>query len=371
MKDIIPVTKPFLPPLKDFIPYLESIWESKIISNGGPYHIELERSLADFLGVKYVSLFTNGTIALETALRALEVNGDVITTPYSFVATSHAIRTMGFNPIFVDVEEDSFNIDYRKIEEAITPNTSAILPVHCYGLPCNNEKIMEVAKKYNLKVIYDAAHAFHVKEDGQSVLNYGDLSILSFHATKVFNTFEGGAIICHTEEMKRKIDLLKNFGFQNETTVSHIGTNGKMSEINSAFGLLQLKYVTSAIEKRRQIHNAYCELLKGIVGIECFEFKENITHNYSYFPIMVNNEFSLSRDQLYFALRDLNIYSRRYFYPLISEFSIYRNLDSASPLNLPNANLISNQVICLPIYPELNIEQIIYITDEIKKLSGS
>ncbi|EIF6663602.1 DegT/DnrJ/EryC1/StrS family aminotransferase, partial [Escherichia coli] len=341
MKEIIPVTKPYLPALKDFIPYLESIWESKIISNGGPYHFELERALADFLDVKYVSLFTNGTIALETAIRALEVTGDVITTPYSFVATSHAIKLMGLNPIFVDVEEGGFNIDYRKIEEAITPNTSAILPVHCYGFPCENDKIIEIAKKHNLKVIYDAAHAFHVKEDGQSILNYGDLSILSFHATKVFNTFEGGAIICHTEEMKRKIDLLKNFGFHDETTVSQIGTNGKMSEINAAFGLLQLKHITNAIEKRKQVYNAYCELLKDIVGIEFFEVKENITHNYSYFPILVNDKFSLSRDQLYFALRDFNIYSRRYFYPLISELSIYKNLETSNPIKLFNSGVLS------------------------------
>jgi dTDP-4-amino-4,6-dideoxygalactose transaminase len=348
MKNIY-VTQPTLPPLEEFIPYLEQIWENKILTNGGEFHQQLEQVLCDYLGVKHLALFTNGTIALITALQALRITGEVITTPYSFVATAHSLLWNGIKPVFVDIDPISLNLDPAKIEAAITPQTTAIMPVHCYGYPCDVKRIQAIADNYNLKVIYDAAHAFGVKNQDGGILNHGDLSVLSFHATKVFNTFEGGAIICPDEKTKRRIDHLKNFGFVDEVTVVAAGINGKMSEINAAFGLLQLKGIDEALAKRQAIDAHYRESLKDIVGIRCADGGSHVA-NYAYFPIFVEK----NRDALYETLKENGIFGRRYFYPLISDFKMYRSLPSASPSNLPVARNIAQEVICLPIYPELS-----------------
>ena len=348
MKNIY-VTQPTLPPLEEFIPYLEQIWENKILTNGGTFHQQLEQALCDYLGVKHLALFTNGTIALITALQALRITGEVITTPYSFVATAHSLLWNGIKPVFVDIDPISLNLDPAKIEAAITPQTTAIMPVHCYGYPCDVKRIQAIADNYNLKVIYDAAHAFGVKNQEGGILNHGDLSVLSFHATKVFNTFEGGAIICPDEKTKRRIDHLKNFGFVDEVTVVAAGINGKMSEINAAFGLLQLKGIDEALAKRQAIDAHYRESLKDIVGIRCADGGSHVA-NYAYFPIFVEK----NRDTLYETLKENGIFGRRYFYPLISDFPMYRGLPSAAPSNLPIARKTSEEVICLPIYPELS-----------------
>jgi dTDP-4-amino-4,6-dideoxygalactose transaminase len=348
MKNIY-VTQPTLPPLEEFIPYLEQIWENKILTNGGTFHQQLEQALCDYLGVKHLALFTNGTIALITALQALRITGEVITTPYSFVATAHSLLWNGIKPVFVDIDPISLNLDPAKIEAAITPQTTAIMPVHCYGYPCDVERIQAIADNYNLKVIYDAAHAFGVKNQDGGILNHGDLSVLSFHATKVFNTFEGGAIICPDEKTKRRIDHLKNFGFVDEVTVVAAGINGKMSEINAAFGLLQLKGIDEALAKRQAIDAHYREGLKDIAGIRCADSGSHVA-NYAYFPIFVEK----NRDALYETLKENGIFGRRYFYPLISDFTMYRSLPSASPSNLPVARNVAQEVICLPIYPELS-----------------
>ena len=348
MKNIY-VTQPTLPPLEEFIPYLEQIWENKILTNGGTFHQQLEQALCDYLGVKHLALFTNGTIALITALQALRITGEVITTPYSFVATAHSLLWNGIKPVFVDIDPVSLNLDPAKIEAAITPQTTAIMPVHCYGYPCDVKRIQAIADNYNLKVIYDAAHAFGVKNQDGGILNHGDLSVLSFHATKVFNTFEGGAIICPDEKTKRRIDHLKNFGFVDEVTVVAAGINGKMSEINAAFGLLQLKGIDEALAKRQAINAHYREGLKDIAGIRCADSGSYVA-NYAYFPIFVEK----NRDALYETLKENGIFGRRYFYPLISDFTMYRSLPSASPSNLPVARNVAQEVICLPIYPELS-----------------
>lgn len=348
------VTQPFLPPLEEFVPYLKQIWENRILTNGGPYHAQLEKELCEYLGVKYISLFANGTLALVTALQALRITGEVITTPYSFVATAHSLLWNGIKPVFVDIDPNTLNIDFNKIEAAITPKTTAILAVHCYGRPCDVEAIQKIADIYNLKVIYDAAHAFGVKYDGKSVLNYGDLSVLSFHATKVFNTFEGGAIVSHDAKTKQRIDHLKNFGFVDEVTVVAPGINGKMSEINAAFGLLQLKHIQAALARRKEIDRAYREGLKDIKGIVCLNGDSYEATNWSYFPILVEKDYPLSRDGLYQKLKEHGIYGRRYFYPLISEFPMYRGLPSAHRDNLAVANEISLKVLCLPMYPALS-----------------
>jgi len=366
-KKPILVTQPFLPPLKEFIAYLERIWDSKWLTNNGQFHQQLEKELAEFLGVNHICLFNNGTIALMVALRALDITGEVITTPFSFVATTHSIVWNKTTPIFCDIDPQTYNLDPTKIEELITPQTSAILPVHVYGNPCDNEKIQAIAQINNLKVIYDAAHAFNVKKAGNSILNWGDLSILSFHATKVFNTIEGGAIICHDEEMKQKIDYLKNFGFADETKVVTVGTNGKMNEFQAAFGLLQLKYVEENIQKRKVIADYYCKGLAEIEGITYLKIKPNVKHNYSYFPILIDKEkYGLFRDELYEKLKTHNIYSRRYFYPLISNFPVYKENTSACESNLSIANKIAEQVLCLPIYSELEIKDIDRIIAYIK-----
>ncbi|HOC87075.1 MAG TPA: DegT/DnrJ/EryC1/StrS family aminotransferase [Prolixibacteraceae bacterium] len=361
------VAQPSLPPLDEFSLFLEQIWESKWLTNQGPFHEIFEKELADYLGVKYISLFANGTLALITALQALGISGDAITTPFSFVATTHSLIWNKINPIFVDIEQDYLTLDPTKIEAAITPNSSVILPVHVYGNPCKIAAIQNIANKHGLKVIYDAAHAFGVKLDGKSILLNGDLSILSFHATKVFSTIEGGAIVCHDEKMKHHIDNLRNFGFQDETVVEEPGINAKMNEIQSAFGLLQLKYVDEYIKKRRIIVNTYTELLKGLSGLRVLRDMKNVNHNFSYFPILVDEDrYGLSRDELYFKLRENEIFGRRYFYPLISNFPMYSDLPSASINNLPIANNLSQQVICLPIYPDLDLEIVKRIAGYIK-----
>ena len=351
------VTQPTLPPLDEFLPYLEKIWDNKILTNGGAFHQQLEHALCEYLGVKHLSLFTNGTIALITALQALRITGEVITTPYSFVATAHSLLWNGIKPVFVDIDPITLNLDPAKIEAAITPQTTAIMPVHCYGYPCDVMRIQEIADNYNLKVIYDAAHAFGVQDKNSSgILNHGDLSVLSFHATKVFNTFEGGAIVCPDEKTKRRIDHLKNFGFVDEITVVAAGINGKMSEINAAFGLLQLKGIDEALAQRKKIDARYREGLKNITGIRCANIGEHIA-NHAYFPIFVEQ----NRDALYEKLKANGIFGRRYFYPLISDFPMYRALPSAASANLPVARKISHEVICLPMYPNLTDEEIDFI----------
>ena len=356
------VTQPYLPPLDEFIPYLQEIWDSKLLTNGGPFHERLEKALCEYLGVGHISLFTNATIALVTAVQALRVTGEVITTPYSFVATSHSLLWNGIKPVFVDIDPNTLNLDPAKIEAAITPNTSAILPVHCYGHPCDVDAIQKIADNYSLKVIYDAAHAFGVQCHCGSVLNHGDLSVLSFHATKVFNTFEGGAIICPDAKTKQYIDYLKNFGHDGEITVVAAGINGKMSEFNAALGLLQLNKIDQVLEMRKTIDIAYREQLKHVKGIRCLSNTGEKVANYSYFPILVESEYPISRDELNQKLKDIGINARRYFYPLISEFPMYRNLQSAHKENLPIATVAAEQVLCLPIYPDLDISIINEIT---------
>jgi dTDP-4-amino-4,6-dideoxygalactose transaminase len=355
------VTKPFLPPLEEFMPYLEQIWNSKTLTNGGPFHQRLEQALCNYLGVDHVALFTNGTIALITALQSLRVTGEVITTPYSFVATSHSLLWNGIKPVFVDVDPVTLNIDPAQIEAAITPHTTAIMPVHCYGHSCDVETIGKIADTYNLRVIYDAAHAFGVRDAGGSILRHGDLSVLSFHATKVFNTFEGGAIICPDAKSKARIDHLKNFGHAGETNVVAPGINGKMSEFNAALGLLQLKHIDAQLEKRGRIDAAYRARLAGVKGINCLASGGGTRENYAYFPILIEEDFPISRDALNALLKSRKIFGRRYFYPTISEFSMYRGLPSAQPERLPVARAAAARVFCLPIYPDLEIE----IVDEI------
>lgn len=360
------VTQPFLPPLQDFIPYLEEIWTSKVLTNGGPFHQQLEKELCDYLGVEHISLFTNGTIAMVTALRFLGIAGEVITTPYSFVATSHSLLWNGIKPVFVDVQPDTLNIDPNKIEAAITPQTTAILAVHCYGHPCDVDAIERIAHAHNLNVIYDAAHAFGVKCHCGSVLNHGDLSVLSLHATKVFNTFEGGAIICPDLKTKVRIDQLKNFGHAGETNVVELGINGKMSEVNAALGLLQLKYIDRVIQMRKEIDNAYRKGLAGVKGVHCLGDTGEMVANYAYFPILINSEYPLDRDGLYEKMKENGVHSRRYFYPLISEFPMYRGLPSSHRDNLPVAIQAASQVLCLPIYPDLPLERVGEICDFIR-----
>lgn len=358
MSKNIYVTQPYLPPLSEFISSLEKIWASKILTNGGPFHQELEEALCEYLGVEHIALFTNGTIALITALQALRITGEVITTPYSFVATSHSLLWNGIKPVFVDIDPDTLNLDPARIEVAITPQTTAIMPVHCYGHPCDVEAIQKIADNYNLKVIYDAAHAFAVQDEGGSLLRYGDLAVLSFHATKVFNTFEGGAIVCPDAKTKVRIDHLKNFGHVGETNVVAPGINGKMSEFNAALGLLQLKYIDQLLARRKELDSAYRERLQDVKGIRCLPDAGEKVANYSYFPILVEADYPVSRDDLYHRMKEQGIHPRRYFYPLISDFPMYRGLPSAHRDNLPVATEAAQKVLCLPIYPDLEMSVI-------------
>lgn len=356
------VTSPTLPPLEEFIPYLQQIWDNKVLTNGGPFHQQLEKELCEYLGVEYICLFANGTLALVTALQALRVTGEVITTPYSFVATSHSLLWNGIKPVFVDIDPNTLNLDPAMIEAAITPHTTAIMPVHVYGHPCNVDAIQKIADNYNLKVIYDAAHAFGVQCDCGSVLNHGDLSVLSFHATKVFNTFEGGAIVCPDAKTKVRIDQLKNFGHVGELIVVAPGINGKMSEFNAALGLLQLKHIDKALARRKEIDLAYRDRLKNVRGIHCLKDAGEKVANYAYFPVLVQNDYPISRDELNEKLKAVGIYPRRYFYPLISDFPMYRGLPSAHRENLPVATVSAQQILCLPIYPDLDLSIVDKIT---------
>ena len=363
----ITVTSPLLPDLDEFHQLLKEIWDSKWITNNGSFHQRLEKALAEYLKVPYVSLFTNGTLPLITALQALRITGEVITTPYSFVATTHSLWWNGIKPVFVDIDPATCNLDPSKIEAAITPRTTAIMPVHCYGKPCDTKAIQEIADKYGLKVIYDAAHAFGVEVDGESLLNAGDMSTLSFHATKVYNTIEGGALVMHDEQTKKRIDYLKNFGFANETTVVAPGINSKMDEIRAAYGILNLRQVDAAIKARQHVAQRYRQTLRNIDGLTFFDDMPGVRHNYSYFPVFIDAEkFGMTRDELYFKMKDANVLGRRYFYPLISDFSTYRGLPSSTPQNLPVATRIANQVICLPMHHELSEKDLSRIINCIK-----
>jgi dTDP-4-amino-4,6-dideoxygalactose transaminase len=360
------VTSPLLPPLEEFQEYLKDIWKSKWLTNDGKYHQTLEKALCEYLGVKYISLFANGTLALVTALQELRISGEVITTPFSFVATTHALWWNNIKPVFVDIESDTFNLDPNAIEVAITPKTTAILPVHVYGNPCNIERIKKIADTYGLKVIYDACHTFGVTVNGIPLLNFGDLSVMSFHATKVYNTFEGGAIVCHDIATKKRIDNLKNFGYADGQVIAP-GINAKMNEVQAAMGLLQLKYIDSAIEKRKQIAQQYRINLHGIHGVKFLDDFPGVKHCYSYFPILINQEeFGLTRDDIFDMLAKSDIYGRRYFFPLISQFPTYRGLESAQPGRMPVAEKITQEVLCLPIYPDLEIETVNNICGIIK-----
>ncbi len=366
--ELITVTSPLLPNLDEFNALLKEIWNSKWITNNGSFHKQLEKELAEYLKVPYISLFTNGTLPLITALQAMRITGEVITTPYSFVATTHSLWWNGIKPVFVDIDPATGNIDPDKIEAAITPKTTAIMPVHVYGKPCDTKRIQNIADKYGLKVIYDAAHAFGVEVNGESILNAGDMSTLSFHATKVYNTIEGGALVMHDEKTKRRIDYLKNFGFAGETEVVAPGINSKMDEIRAAYGLLNLRLVDACIEARHQAAIRYREALRNVEGITFMDDMPGVKHNYSYFPIFVDAEkYGMTRDELYFKMKDKNVLGRRYFYPLISEFTTYRELPSANPDNLPNALKMANSVICLPMHHELSEEHINRIVDLIVK----
>ena len=399
MNKSITVTSPLLPKLDEFNELLKQIWESKWITNNGHFHQQLETALKKYLGVPQVSLFTNGTLPLLTALQALRITGEVITTPYSFVATTHSIWWAGCKPVFVDIDPRTGNLDPDKIEAAITPKTTAIMPVHCYGKPCDVRRIKEIADTYGLKVIYDAAHAFAleipkneadykrafdetrnalepctpVKRENQtveteSILNWGDMSTLSFHATKVYNTIEGGAMIMKNEETKKRIDFLKNFGFANEVTVVGPGINSKVDEMRSAYGLLNLKQVDAAIAARQRVAIKYREELRNVEGVTFFDDMPGVKHNYSYFPCFIDAKaFGMTRDELYFKMKEANVLGRRYFYPLISEFSTYRGLESANPANLPNAHKMADSVICLPMHHELSDNDIERVLDFFKK----
>lgn len=359
------VTRPSMPPLGEFVEYLEQIWDNRWLTNNGEFHRRLEAELAEYLGVKYISLFSNGTLALLVSIQALRIGGEVITTPYSFVATSHALQWNEITPIFCDIDPETLNISPEKIEFLITKNTTAILPVHVYGYPCDVKKIGYLADTYGLKVIYDACHAFDVNLRGESLLNFGDLSVLSFHATKVFTTLEGGAIVTNDPKLKKRIDYLKNFGIANETTVIAPGINAKMNEVQAAFGLLQLKYVRENIEKRKQVTRWYRSRLGDVAGIQMLADRPEVRHNYAYFPIFVDEQlYGCSRDDLFHGLREKNILGRRYFYPLISTFPMYRTLPTAG--NLPVAQKAADQVICLPLYPDLEETTVDFICDIIR-----
>ncbi|PWM09918.1 MAG: aminotransferase [Coprobacter fastidiosus] len=364
----ITVTSPLLPDLEEFNDVLKEIWADKWITNNGSFHKQLEKELAAYLKVPYISLFTNGTLPLITALQALRITGEVITTPYSFVATTHSLWWNGIKPVFVDIDPKTGNLDPEKIEAAITQKTTAIMPVHVYGKPCDTKRIQEIADKYGLKVIYDAAHAFGVEVNGESILNAGDMSTLSFHATKVYNTIEGGALVMHDKQTKKRIDYLKNFGFADEVTVVAPGINSKMDEIRSAYGLLNLRQVDAAIETRHQIAVKYRESLRNVEGITFFDDMPGVKHNYSYFPIFVDAEkYGMTRDELYFKMKEHDVFGRRYFYPLISTFSTYRGLESAKPKLLPNAHKMANTVICLPMHHALTESDIERVLKQILK----
>jgi dTDP-4-amino-4,6-dideoxygalactose transaminase len=359
------VTRPYLPPLDEFLPLLREIWDTRVLTNGGKFHQQLEWALEDYLGVDNISLLSNGTTALMIALRALGVTGEVITTPYTFVATAHSLLWCGLSPVFADIDPDTMNLAPDQVRKHITPRTSAILAVHCYGYPCDVDQLQMIADEYGLKLIYDAAHAFGVAKNNKSILSYGDISTLSFHATKVFNTFEGGAIVCRDARTKAKVDLLKNFGFISEERVVEPGFNAKMNEVQAALGLVQLKHIDETISQRRRIDTFYRENLAGIPGIKLPPLPNGCSQNYSYFPILLEPDFPLTRDELYERLKARGIFARKYFYPTISEFEMYRSLPTATKENLPEANRIASSVLCLPIFPELELDMAMRIVNSI------
>ncbi len=359
------VTRPYLPPLEEFLPFLEKIWETRVLTNNGPFHQELEARLTEVFDSEHVSLTTNGMLALTAAIDAAQLTGEVITTPYSFVATTHSLALQGLEPVFVDVLPDDLNIDPAAIEAAITPRTSAIMAVHVYGNPCAVEAIEDIAQRHNLTVIYDAAHAFGVRYKGRSLLSYGDFAALSFHATKAFNTFEGGAVVASTAKRKRAVDAARNFGIADEVNIPVLGTNAKMSEINAAFGVLQLKHFEDVRRQRREIDTRYRDALNAVPGITVIAIPDEVEPNYSYFPILIDEEFPISRDALYEALKAQNIYSRRYFYPLLSSLPMYTSLPSATKGRMPVAERAADRVLSLPIYPGLTQENQQRIIDAI------
>lgn len=363
------VTQPFLPPLEEFTPYLQEIWDSKFITNGGQFHQRLEAALAEYLGVKHLALFTNGTLGLVTALQALRIKGEVITTPYSFAATAHSILWNGLTPVFADIDPVTCNLDPEAIEAAITPQTTAIMPVHCYGTPCDVERIQRIADTYGLAVIYDAAHAFGVQYKDDSLLNHGDLSVLSFHATKVFTTIEGGAIVCADAKTKQRIDYLKNFGIADEVTVMAAGINGKMNEVQAAFGLMQLQHIDRLIARRAEIAALYHQRLGDVPGLRLMDTLAQTRPNHSYYPVFIDDSFAASRDEVYQRLRERGVFARRYFYPLISDMPMYRGLPSAARSHLPHAVKIAQQVLCLPIYPTLTDDEAHRVVDTILQVS--
>ncbi|WP_443641943.1 DegT/DnrJ/EryC1/StrS family aminotransferase [Candidatus Njordibacter sp. Uisw_039] len=367
MKEYIYVSKPAMPPLEEFLPYLESIWESQILSNGGVFNDRLEKDLCSYLGVEHISLFSSGTTALIAAINSFDLDGEVITTPFSFVATSHAIKWNNLDPVFVDINKDTLNISPEKIEQAITDKTTAILAVHCYGNPCDVEAISHIAQKYKLKVIYDAAHAFGVEDLSGSVLKYGDASVLSFHATKVFSTIEGGAVVCKSLEEKQGLDRFKNFGFSSHSTVDVLGLNGKMSEVNAAFGILQLKYLDEYILKRKNIFDFYMKELSSIESLEFIQYKSGTNFNYSYFPILIGENFPLNCEDLLVYLQQRNVMCRRYFHPLISDFDVYKTVLVSKP-NFVNAQKAAEEILCLPIYPDLTKNNVARIVEMIRGL---
>lgn len=360
------VTRPHLPPLAEVTKLLEGVWERRVLTNGGPLHEQLESELAAYLGVKHLSLFANGTLALLVALKALRLQGEVITTPFSFVATSEALSWNGLEPVFADIQEGSYGLDPASIEASITPRTTAILPVHCYGFPCDVEAIQRIADDYNLKVIYDAAHAFGVECHCGSLLQHGDLSVLSFHATKVFNTFEGGAVVSPDAKTKKRIDRLKNFGFVDEVSVAANGINAKMSELHAAVGLAQLPGIDAAIAKRKRVAEIYHEQLVGVAGLDLPSFSPAIRSNYAYMPVRVTVQAGVTREVVVERLRAQGIVPRRYFHPLIPEFQYYRSNSSADPDRYPMAVQCGREVLCLPIYPELSDGEVLRISEVIR-----
>jgi dTDP-4-amino-4,6-dideoxygalactose transaminase len=364
------VTRPSLPPLAELVPMLEKIWETRVLSNQGPFHQRFETALGEFLDVDHVSLVANGMLALETAIEAAELSGEVVTTPYSFVATIHAVQRANLQPVFVDIRPGDLNIDVGMVEAALTERTSAIVAVHCYGNPCDVDALQALATCHGLKLIYDAAHAFGVRLNGQCLLRHGDFSTLSFHATKVFNTFEGGAVIASTDSAKASIDSLRNFGIASETSIPNVGGNAKMSEFNAALGLLQLQRFEAARAARKHIDAAYREALQGLSGIELLQIPQGVEPNFSYFPILVGEDYPLSRDGLYEALKAQGIFARRYFHPLLSGLAMYRDVPSADPAKLLVATRAAAQILCLPIYEGLDEADQARVTSFIMNAGG-
>jgi dTDP-4-amino-4,6-dideoxygalactose transaminase len=363
------VTRPALPPLEELIPLLEEIWQSRILSNDGPFHRRLEQELCRFLGVDHICLVANATLGLILALRQLASEGEVITTPFSFVATSHAIVLAGLEPVFVDIDADSLNIDPVRVEAAVSSRTKALMPVHCFGRSCDVAALDEVAQQHGVGLIYDAAHAFAVQDDGGSILRHGDMSVLSFHATKVFNTFEGGAVVCRSASTKTAIDKLRNFGIEDEVTVTVAGLNAKMNEFNAAVGLVQLGHIDGVIARRKVVHDRYREILGSLPGIRCLPESVQQTQNYYSFPILVESFGRNTRDRLYAVLREEGIHARRYFYPLISELPMYRQYPSACPDNLKVARRVASEILCLPVFPDLTENEQLRVMEVIERFA--